>query len=162
MHHLNKLRLNAGLTMDLALETQQASEENKLTEARETPKRRSELTGKDKKSLKSQERGVKRAMEHVKQAIAVLEKIPATDYRGEIPHFIGELEDLLDGGEGGMTGYLDNISGEAADFGKEPEMDDMDMEPEMEPELDAEPMDDMEPEMGDDEEMSFEAEEEEC
>ena len=70
MHHLNKLRLNAGLTMDLALETQQASEENKLTEARETPKRRSELTGKDKKSLKSQERGVKRAMEHVKQAIA--------------------------------------------------------------------------------------------
>jgi hypothetical protein len=159
MNYLNKLRLNAGLPMDLTLETQKAPQEEQIAEARETPRLRSELSAKDKKSIKQQERGVKRAMEHIKQAISTLEKIPATDFRGEIPHFISELEDLLDGGEGGMEGYLANVSDEAENFGKEPEpepeMDDMEPEPEM----DAEPMDAMEPEMGDDEEMSFEHDE---
>lgn len=146
MHHLNELRLQAGIPMDMALEAT-APKAQPISEARETPKRRSELAGKDKKSIKQQERGVKRAMEHIKQAITTLEKIPATDFRGEIPHFIGELEDLLDGGEGGMEGYLSGISDEHANFGKdelepEPEMD-MDMEPEMGDEMDMEPEMDM-------------------
>jgi len=147
MHILNELRLQAGIPMDMSLERAKP-----ITEARETPKRRSELAGKDKKSVKQQERGVKRAMEHIKQAISVLEKIPATDFRGEIPHFIGELEDLLDGGEGGMQGYLDNVADEYTNFDKEPEMDDMDMD--MEPEMDDM---DMEPEMSDDPEMDMAA-----
>jgi hypothetical protein len=136
MNYLNKLRMNAGLPLDLTLEAQT----KQITEARETPKRRTELANKDKKTLKQQERGIKRAMEHIKQAITTLERLPATDFRGEIPHFISELEDLLDGGEGGMEGYLSNISDEASNFGKdsspEPEPE-MDMEPEMDDEMDA-------------------------
>lgn len=159
MHHLNKLRLQAGIPMDLTLETTQPTAKP-ISEARETPKMRSELAGKDKKSLKGQERGVKRAMEHIKQAISTLEKIPATDYRGEIPHFIGELEDLLDGNTGGMMGYLSGISDEHANFGKE-EMEadpEMDMEPEMEPEMDDEPLpDDTEMSIPDDDEMAYES-----
>ena len=144
MNYLNKLRMNAGLPLDLTLEAQGDTNAQKITEARETPKRRSELSSKDKKSVKQQERGVKRAMQHIKQAIATLEKLPATDFRGEIPHFIGELEDLLDGGEGGMEGYLSTISDEYANFDKsaEPEMD---VEPEMDAaeddvDMDEEPM----------------------
>ena len=90
MHHLNELRLQAGIPMDMALESS-APKAQPISEARETPKRRSELAGKDKKSIKQQERGVKRAMEHIKQAITTLEKIPATDYRGEITHFNGQM-----------------------------------------------------------------------
>jgi len=160
MHHLNKLRLSAGIPMDLALEAAQPNikpNAKPITEARETPKMRSDLGTKDKKSLKNQERGVKRAMEHIKQAISTLEKIPATDYRGEIPHFIGELEDLLDGGEGGMEGYLTGISDEHSSFGKEPEPemgDEMDMEPEMDDPL----VDD--PETLGDDEAAYESDDE--
>ena len=157
MHELNKLRLSAGLVIDPSLE-----KTVKITEARETPKMRSDLRPKDKKSLKGQERGVKRAMEHIKQAITVLERIPATDYRGEIPHFIGELEDLLDGNTGGMMGYLSGITDEYSEFGKE-EMEpdpEMDMEPEMdEPSLDDEMEPEMEPEMGDEDEAAYESDE---
>jgi len=152
MHQLNKLRLSAGIPMDLALETA-APQAQPIQEARETPKMRSELASKDKKSLKGQERGVKRAMEHIKQAISTLEKIPATDYRGEIPHFIGELEDLLDGNTGGMMGYLSGISDEHTNFGKE----EMEPEPEMEPEMDMMPDDEMDEPMSDDPEMDMAA-----
>ncbi len=147
MHHLNKLRLSAGIPMDLALEAVQ-TKAKPITEARETPKMRSELASKDKKSLKGQERAVKRAMEHVKQAITTLEKIPATDFRGEIPHFIGELEDLLDGNTGGMMGYLAGISDEHASFG-------MEVEPEADDEMDM----DISPddEMGMDDEAAYES-----
>jgi len=160
MHHLNKLRLSAGIPMDLALEAAQPTAKP-ITEARETPKMRADLATKDKKSLKGQERGVKRAMEHIKQAISTLEKIPATDYRGEIPHFIGELEDLLDGNTGGMMGYLSGISDEHSNFGMEaePEMDDeMDMEPEVD-DMGAEPEPemDMDAPMDDEEDAAFEA-----
>jgi hypothetical protein len=152
MNYLNKLRLNAGLPMDLALEAKGESSENQITEARETPKRRTELASKDKRSIKQQERGVKRAMEHIKQAITQLEKIPATDFRGEIPHFISELEDLLDGGQGGMEGYLATVADEGANFGKEPEPE-MSDEPEMDDpadlddEMDEPPMDIVSPDV---------------
>lgn len=148
MKPLNKLRINAGLPMDLTIETAPDVEGKQITEAREAPRMSRDLATTDKRTLGSKVRGIERAMDHIKQAIGVLEKIPATDYSGEIPHFISELEDLLDGDtRSGMTGYLDGISGERDDFGKEPE-----------PEIDPEAMDDAEldvdMEMSDDPEMT--------
>jgi len=152
MKPLNKMRLNAGLPMDLAIEITEKVEEKQITEAREAPRMSRDLAATDKRSLGSKVRGVERAMDHIRQAIAVLEKIPATDYSGEIPHFISELEDLIDGDtRSGMSGYLDNISGERDEFGKEPE-------PEPEAEMDSAAIDDDEidfdVEISDDPEMT--------
>jgi len=157
MKPLNKLRINAGLPMDLTIETAPDVEGKQITEAREAPRMSRDLATTDKRSLGSKVRGVERAMDHIRQAIGVLEKIPATDYSGEIPHFISELEDLLDGDtRSGMTGYLDTISGERDNFGKEPELEadpeemDADMEMSDDPEMAVDDemgaMDDMPPE----------------
>ncbi len=167
MKYLNKLRLQAGLPIDATIEV---TEKKQITEARDAPRLRGDMANKDKRSLSGQVRGIKRAMDHIRQAIATLDKIPATDYSGEIPHFIAELENLVDGDEvGGMSGYLDKIGTEHDDFGKEPEpemdepgMDDAEIDVDVEisddPEMTA--VDD-EPEMGPDEEVMPEAEDDE-
>jgi len=154
MKQLNKLRLQAGLPIDPRIE---------ITEAREAPRLRGDVGAKDKRSLSGQVRGIKRAMDHIRQAISTLDKIPATDYSGEVPHFIAELEDLLDGDEvGGMSGYLDKIDDEHQNFGKEaePEIDDIDTDVEIsdDPEMVAV---DEEPPMGPDEEPPMGPDEEE-
>ncbi len=152
MEYLNKLRISAGIPIDGSIEV---TKKEVVTEARDPARLRSDLVGKDKKNLGGGVRSLKRAIEHIRQAISVLDKIPATDYAGEIPHFIAELEDLVDGDQaGGMTGYLDKIDSEHKDFGKEPEMDDAEMDVDVEisddPEMVA--VDD-DPEMGPDEEV---------
>ncbi len=109
MHPLNVLRLNAGIVIDPLLEKTVAKQ--KLVEARETPRRMSDLKTADTQSLKRKVRGCEVACKHIKAAVEALEKCPATDFSGDIPRFIGELEDLLDtGGHGGMDAYLEMIS----------------------------------------------------
>jgi len=108
MKQLNKLRLNAGIPIDPSIEI---TEKEQITEARETPRRKMELKPADGKFLKKQVRGVEQAVKHLVAAINALEKIPATDFSGDVPRFIGELEDLLDeGGSTGMEAYLEKIA----------------------------------------------------
>ncbi len=110
MKELNKMRLAAGLVIDPSIEI---TERVQVNEARETPRRRSDLKQGDAKSLKAKVRGCKSACKHINAAIDALERIPATDFAGDVPRFIGELEDLLDcGGESGMEGYLEMCSSE--------------------------------------------------
>jgi len=114
MKELNKLRLAAGLTIDPAIEI---TEKHQITEARETPRRKSDLKQVDGKSLKAKVRGVSQAVKHINAAVQALEKIPPTDFSGDVPRFIGELEDLLDaGGSTGMEGYLEMITSEQRKF----------------------------------------------
>jgi len=114
MKQLNKLRLNAGIPIDPSIEV---TEKVVVTEARETPRRKTDLKQVDGKSLKAKKRGVEQAVKHIQIAVAALEKIPATDFSGDVPRFIGELEDLLDtGGDGGMEAYLEMITSDLRKF----------------------------------------------
>jgi len=99
MHELNKMRLLSGIRMDPSLERLA------VTEARKTPLRRSDLTAKDQKSLTGKVAGLKSAIKHLQNAIKALDKIPATDFGGDIPHMIAELEDVLEG-DNGSTGLI--------------------------------------------------------
>lgn len=109
MHPLNVMRLNAGIVIDPALE--KAQPKQNLAEARETPRRKADLKKPDTQALKRKVRCCEVACKHIKAAIESLEKAPATDFSGDIPRFIGELEDLLDtGGHSGMDAYLEMIS----------------------------------------------------
>jgi len=114
MKQLNKLRLNAGIPIDPSIEV---TEKVVVTEARETPRRKTDLKQVDGKSLKAKKRGVEQAVKHIQAAVAALEKIPATDFSGDVPRFIGELEDLLDtGGDDGMESYLEMITSDLRKF----------------------------------------------
>jgi len=109
MKALNKLRLNAGIPIDPSIEITTQP----LKEARETPKRKSDVKNTDSKSLKAKSRGLLSAVKHIKAGIAALEKIPATDFAGDVPRFIGELEDLLDsGGSSGIEAYQEHVASE--------------------------------------------------
>lgn len=99
MHELNKLRLLSGIRIDPTIER------TVVTEARKTPLRRSDLTAKDDKSLGNRVAGLTSAIKHVQNAIKALDKIPATDFGGDIPHMIAELEDVLEG-DNGSTGLI--------------------------------------------------------
>lgn len=108
MKELNRLRLAAGIPIDASIEI---TEKQQITEARDAPRRKTDLKQVDGKSLKAKIRGVGNAVKHINAAVEALEKIPATDFSGDVPRFIGELEDLLDsGGSSGMEGYLEMIS----------------------------------------------------
>lgn len=109
MKELNKLRLVAGLPIDPSIEI--TKKPRYVTEARDAPRRKSDLKKADTQSLKRKVRCCEVACKHIKAAIESLEKAPATDFSGDVPRFIGELEDLLDtGGHGGMDAYLEMIS----------------------------------------------------
>ncbi len=109
MHPLNNLRLNAGIVIDPTLEKTQPKQN--LAEAREAPRRKSDLKKADVPSLKRKVRGCEIACKHIKQAIMALEKTPAVDFDATVPRFINELEDLLDtGGHSGMDAYLEMIT----------------------------------------------------
>ena len=108
MKELNKMRMAAGLPIDGSIEI---TEKKVIREARDTPRRKADLKTSDAKSLKAKTRGCEMACNHINAAIEALEKIPATDFGGEVPRFIGELEDLMDaGGEGGMEAYLEQCT----------------------------------------------------
>lgn len=110
MKELNLMRLAAGLPIDASIEI---TEKAHITEARDTPKRKADLRKADAKSLKSKKRGLEQAVKYIGGAIEALEKIPAIDFSGDVPRFIGELEDLLDtGGSGGMEDYLEMVTSE--------------------------------------------------
>ena len=109
MKQLNRMRLAAGLPIDPSIEI--TEKRRYVTEARETPRRKSDLKKPDTQALKRKVRGCEIACKHIKAAIEALEKVPATDFSGDVPRFIGELEDLLDtGGHSGMDAYLEMIS----------------------------------------------------
>ncbi|VAW58921.1 hypothetical protein MNBD_GAMMA08-1553 [hydrothermal vent metagenome] len=109
MHPLNELRLNAGIVIDPALEITKPKEQ--ITEARDAPRRKSDLKSSDTKTLKSKVRGCVQACNHINQAIEVLSTVPSTDFGGEVPRFIQELEDLMDaGGDSGMEAYLEQCT----------------------------------------------------
>jgi len=112
MKELNRMRLAAGIPIDPSIEVteKQIVTGKQITEARDTPKRKADLRVKDSKSLKARKRGLEQAVKHVRQAVAILEKIPATDFGGEIPRFIGELEDILGvDNDDGMEDYLERV-----------------------------------------------------
>lgn len=99
MHKLNELRLLSGLTVDASLERRQVNEDRK------TPLRRHELTKRDQKSLSGRVTGLSSAIKHIQNAVKALEKIPATDFGGDVQHAIAELEDVLEG-DNGTTGLM--------------------------------------------------------
>jgi len=111
MDTLNQLRLLAGLPIDISREI---TKKEMIIEKRNVPLRRSELNPKDAKHLQLKIKTVQSAVKHLSAAIAALEKSPATDFMGDIPHYINELEELLhgDGNHNGMFFYLDNIQTE--------------------------------------------------
>jgi len=99
MHKLNQLRLLSGIPVKL--ETEQTN----LSEDRKVPLRRSELKASDQKSLSKRVAGLSSAIKHVQNAIKSLDKIPATDFGGDVQHAIAELEDILEG-DNGSTGLI--------------------------------------------------------
>lgn len=109
MHRLNQLRLLSGIPVDASLESEQTTQS--LTEARKVPLRRTDLTAKDQRSLSTKLKGLQSAIKHVENAIKSLDKIPSTDFGGDIPHAIAELESILDGENGatGLTHLLDSF-----------------------------------------------------
>jgi hypothetical protein len=107
MHPLNTLRLQAGIVIDPAIEV---TKKPQLDEARKVPLRRDELTSKDQKSLTHKVTGLNSAIKHIQNAVKALDKIPATDFMGDIPHFIQELEYVLEG-EGGGSGLIHLLDG---------------------------------------------------
>lgn len=100
MHPRNKLRLLAGLTIDPALE--------RTDEARSVPMKRNELKKKTEQTVKAHVDGVTKAIAHLENAVKALERIPAHDFMGDVPHYINEIEEILsaDGGEGGLKSLL--------------------------------------------------------
>jgi len=94
MKPLNKLRLLAGIAIDGSIEI---TEKRKITEARKVPQRREDLAKKSAKTMTARVNGVQSAIKHLGNAINALDKIPATDYAGDIQHYIQELEYVMKG-----------------------------------------------------------------
>lgn len=102
MHPRNKLRLLAGLTINPALEV------TPVTEARAVPRRRAELTKKSPATIKAHVDGLTKAIQHLKNAVKALDRIPAHDFMGDIPNAIADIEEMIstDGGEAGLEQLL--------------------------------------------------------
>ena len=99
MKDINKLRLLAGIPIDGKVE---------ITEAREVPKRREHLDPVNEKTLSLRVKQTEAAIKHLTQTIKSLEKVPATDFAGDIQHYIEELEYVLAGDDqaSGLTSLL--------------------------------------------------------
>lgn len=110
MHPRNKLRLLAGVAIDPTLE--------RVTEQREVPRKRSDLRPRDESTLAAKASGVRKALAHLHNAVKALERTPATDFMGDIPHYISEIEDIIsaDGGEAGLEALLKKLEDDAANF----------------------------------------------
>lgn len=103
MHPLNIMRLQAGLVIDPSLEKTKT-----VTEAREVPRKRSDLVAKSPETIKAHVVGLTKAITHLENAVKALERIPAHDFMGDIPHYINEIEELIssDSGQAGMKSLL--------------------------------------------------------
>ena len=109
----------AGIAIDPSIEI---TEKKTITEARKVPGRRIDLKPKDEKALSLTIKHVQNAIRHTEQAIKSLDKISATDFGGEVPSFINELEDLVSmGGSLSMRDYLDKCQDSLRDFKREEE-----------------------------------------
>lgn len=103
MDKLNKLRLLAGVPVKYT----PSAKPSKLTEARTVPARKTDLAPMTEETMKARAALMNTAAMHVAKAIEALEKIPAVNFMGDVPHLVAELSSLLDGedsagGEGGM------------------------------------------------------------
>ena len=107
MKELNKLRLLAGICIDPSIEITEKKEQ--ITEARHTPLRRADLSPKDVKTMEKRVARIKVAVKHITAGIKALEQIPATDFMGDIPHFINELDGVVDG-DGSQGGLNDLVA----------------------------------------------------
>lgn len=107
MHDINRMRLAAGIPMDMKYEQRDYGKEQ-LTEARDVPMKRHELAPKDEKTMRAHVQGVSKAVAHLRNAVKALEKIPAVDFNADIPRAIREIEDLIydDGGESGLAALI--------------------------------------------------------
>lgn len=103
MHKLNELRLLAGIVIDPKLEKTQ-----RIDEQRTVPMKRGDLRPKDTKHMGKRVRQLEIAIGFIKKAINALERAPAVDFSGDIPYYLGELEDLLssEGGQAGLETLL--------------------------------------------------------
>jgi len=91
MHPRNKLRLMAGIPIDVSLEVTPPKEQ--VNEAREVPNRKNVQPANEANMSKKQE-SVNKACQHLRNAVKALEAAPATDTSAEIPQIIGEIEEL--------------------------------------------------------------------
>lgn len=95
MHPRNKMRLLAGIPIDISLEV------TPVTEAREVPNRKNVMPA-DEANLTKKQDSVNKACQHLRNAVKALEAAPATDTSAEIPQMIKEIEELC--------GELENMS----------------------------------------------------
>ena len=109
--NLTKMLLAAGVPIDLSKRIREVSE------AREVPKTKRDLMPAEPKYEKAKARACKNAIKHIKTAIALLEKAPATDFSGDIPRFIAELEELVTD----MEEYHSSITNEDVSTETQPE-----------------------------------------
>lgn len=85
---LNSLRLLAGISV-------KSPTKIVLQEARSVPMARHQLAPTDGKTMERRAHNVAIAARHVEQAVKALEKVPATDFMGDVPHMIHQLEEIL-------------------------------------------------------------------
>lgn len=105
MDSINKIRLLAGLPVDLArMVAESRGTKSYVSESREVPKTRSELAPENHENHSRRVESVKSAVQLLKQAITTLEGIPSMDFNGEIPHYIHAIEEIVscDKGESGL------------------------------------------------------------
>lgn len=76
----------------------------KLDEARTVPLTRGELSPKDEKNLSAKAKHLTNARNHLVSAVKALENIPSTDFMGDVPHFINEIETVIKGDSSGAGG----------------------------------------------------------
>jgi len=109
MHQRNKLRLLAGLTIDVSLEV------TPVVEARNVPMSRSELKAKTPETIEKHTTGISKAIVHLRNAVKALERIPATDFGGDVPYFIHKIEGIITDDGAGMETYLTAITRNVAE-----------------------------------------------
>jgi hypothetical protein len=95
----------AGIVVDPSIER---VDRTVIVEARDVPRSRHKLTPKDEKTLAMRTKQAQAAIKHLDNAVKALEKIPSTDFMGDIPHFINEIEYVLHGedGNGGLRNQI--------------------------------------------------------
>lgn len=116
MKQLNKMRLLCGLPIDPTIEKTEKVEV--VTEARKVPLRKSELDPKDEKTLNKGIAGIKSAIKHIEQAVKALDKVPATDFTGDVARYIQELEDMVEDHDG-MKAHLEICEANLRKFKRE-------------------------------------------
>lgn len=110
----NQMRRMAGLPVDYVAEAAKdraekealaitESKKSIITEARTVPGRKSEVAKKTPENMRDAVEQAEKALDHVEEAIKCLERIPALDFDGVVPHMINELEDVLTDDDDGVS-----------------------------------------------------------